>query len=200
MIQHLWLIPASGGASFAGRYVLLRVRQAPHVVLPDPSAELLRLHELYGYNAHSLVGIASEVRLWSCPETDGAVGFNDFGKVWLVPGEPLACADSQAAVADRFLRTARAKGRSVGFLAATERFAKHSRRLGLRAVKIGSAPYFDLATWAPRGDRAKKARAGVNQARRAGVQVTKVINIDERLIRETNCLRKSWLTTRRSSS
>jgi lysylphosphatidylglycerol synthetase-like protein (DUF2156 family) len=82
---------------------------------------------------------------------------------------------------------------------ASQQFAKHSSRLGLRAVKIGSAPYFDLATWAPRGDRAKKARAGVNQARRAGVRVTKVVEVDERLVRETACLRKSWLTTRRSA-
>jgi phosphatidylglycerol lysyltransferase len=71
--------------------------------------------------------------------------------------------------------------------------------LGLRAIRIGAAPYFDLATWAPRGDRAKKARAGVNQARRAGVHVNEVIEVDERLIRETACLCKSWLTTRRSA-
>src|SRR5262249_16184913 len=57
----------------------------------------------------------------------------------------------------------------------------------------------DLATWAPRGDRAKKARAGVNQARRAGVRVTEISTIDERLARETACLTKSWLTTRRSA-
>jgi phosphatidylglycerol lysyltransferase len=82
---------------------------------------------------------------------------------------------------------------------ATEQFAKQSSGLGLRAIKIGSAPYFDLATWAPRGDRAKKARAGVNQARRARVHVSEVIEVDEKLIRETACLCKSWLTTRRSA-
>jgi pimeloyl-ACP methyl ester carboxylesterase len=196
--QHLWLIAASGGAGVAGRYIQLHIRQAHRVILPDASAELLRFHQLYGYNAHSLVAIAPGVRLWSCPETEGAVGFNDFGKVWLVSGDPLASEENQATVANHFLRAASAQGRSVAFIPATERFAKHSSRLGLRAVKIGSAPYFDLTTWAPRGDRAKKVRAGVNQARRAGVEVTQVINIDEKLIRETVCLCKSWLTTRRS--
>jgi len=196
--HHLWLIPASGGAGVIGQYIRLRIRQAHRVIPPDPTTELLRLHELHGYNAHSLVAIASGVRLWSCPETDGAISFNEFGKVWLVPGEPLASADSQAALTDRFLRAASAKGRIVGFLPVSERFAKHSNQLGLRAVKIGSAPYFDLATWSPRGDRAKKARAGINQAFRAGIRVTKVISIDEKLIRETDRLCKSWLTTRRS--
>lgn len=194
----MWLIAASGGAGVASRYVRLRMRQAHRLLPPDPGVESLRLHELHGYNAHSLVGIAPGARLWSCADVEGAVVFNDFGKVWLVPGEPLSSADSQALLADRFVRTARAKGRSVGFLPATERFAKHSQSLGLRAIKIGSAPYFNLETWAPRGDRGKKARAGVNQARRAGIEVAQVIDIDKELIRETQCLCQSWLNTRRS--
>jgi pimeloyl-ACP methyl ester carboxylesterase len=199
LIHHLWLIAVSGGgAGVAGRYIHLRRRQAHHFILPDPIPKVLRLHQLYGYSAHSLVGISPGARVWSCPETEGAVVFNEVGKVWLVPGDPLASDGDQAAVADRFLRASRAQGRSVGFMPATERFAKYSGQLGLRAVKIGSVPYFDLATWAPRGDRAKKARAGVNQARRAGVQVAQVIDVDEKLIRETACLCKHWLTTRRS--
>ncbi len=196
--QHLWWI-AAGGLGVAGHYLQLRIRRAYRVVLPDPSVELLRLQQLYGYNAHALVAIAPGARLWSCRETEGAVSYNEFAKVWLVPGDPLASVENLVEVAGCFLRTAGAQGRVVGFMPATDQFAKHSSRLGLRAVKIGSAPYFDLATWAPRGDRAKKARAGVNQARRAGVRVTRVVNVDEKLIRETACLRKSWLTTRRSA-
>lgn len=196
--QHLWLLAASGGAGVAGRVIQLRMRQAHRILLPDPTSEALRLHQLYGYNAHSLVGIAPGARLWSCPETEGAVVFTDVGKVWLVPGDPLANAANQAEVTASFLRAANAAGRSVGFMPVTERFAKQSRHLGLRAIKIGSAPYFDLASWAPRGDRAKKARAGVNQANRAGVQVSEVSRIDATLIRETDCLCKSWLTTKRS--
>jgi pimeloyl-ACP methyl ester carboxylesterase len=198
LIQHRWLLPASGGAGVMGRYIHLRIRQAYRANPPDQSAELLRLHRMYGYNAHSLVGISSETRLWSCPGTEGAICFNDFGKVRLVPGDPLADADSQVALAESFLQAANEEGLTVGFLPTTERFAKHSSQLGLRAVKIGSAPYFDLATWAPRGDRAKKVRAGINHAFRAGVRVTRVFSIDEKLIRETECLCKSWLTTRRS--
>jgi hypothetical protein len=48
--QHMWLIPAGGGASVAARYLQLRIRQAHQVILPDPSARLLRLHELCGCN------------------------------------------------------------------------------------------------------------------------------------------------------
>lgn len=197
--QHLWLIVAGGGGGVAGRYLQLYIRRTQKLLLPDPTVDLLRLQHDCGYNAHALVGIAPGIRAWTSPETRGAVAYNEFGKVWLIPGDPLASAENLAAVTEGFLRKARAERRVVGFMPATEQFAKHSSSLGLRAVKIGSAPYFDLATWAPRGDRAKKARAGVNQARRAGVQVSEVREVDEKLVRETAFLCKSWLTTRRSA-
>jgi len=190
---------AGSGVGVVGRYLRLYIRHAHKLILPDPAVDLLRLYQLYGYNAHALVGIARSIRLWTSLKTEGAVAYNEFGKVWLVPGDPLASADNLVQISHSFLRKAAAEGRVVGFMPATEQFAKHSSELGLRAIKIGSAPYFDLTTWAPRGDRAKKARAGVNQARRAGVQVTEVVEVDEKLVRETACLCKSWLTTRRSA-
>ena len=195
----LWLLVAGGGGSVAGRYVQLYIRRAHKLLLPDPTVDLLRLQQVCGYNAHALVGISPGIRAWTCTETTGAVAYNEFGKVWLIPGDPLAGAEDLAKVAEGFLRKARVQRRIVGFMPATEQFAKHSSDLGLRAVRIGSAPYFDLATWAPRGDRAKKARAGVNQARRAGVRVIEIVDVDEKLVRETACLRKSWMTTRRSA-
>jgi len=197
--QHLWLIAAGSGVGVAGRYFHARMRQTHKLLLPDPTIEILRHYQLYGYNAHALVGTASGIRLWTCLETEGAIAYNDFGKVWLVPGDPLASAEDVAKVTSCFLKRARAEGCVVGFMPATAQFARNSGALGLRAVRIGSAPYFDLATWAPRGDRAKKARAGVNQARRAGVRVTEVIDVHDHLVRETACLCKSWLTTRRSA-
>jgi len=197
--QHPWLIVAGSGVGVAGRYLRLYIRHAHKLILPDPAVDLLRLYQFHGYNAHALVGISRGIRLWSSVETEGAVAYNEFGKVWLVPGDPLASEEDLVHVSESFLRAAADEERVVGFMPATEQFAKHSSELGLRAIKIGSAPYFDLTTWAPRGDRAKKARAGVNQARRAGVQVTEVVDIDDKLVRETACLCKSWLTTRRSA-
>ena len=197
--QHLWLIAAGGGVGVAGRYLQLCIRHTHNLILPDPTVDLLKLYQLHGYNAHALVGITAGIRLWTCPETGGAVAYTEIGNVWLVPGDPLTSVENLAHVSDCFLKKARAEGRVVGFMPATQQFARYSNGLGLRTIKIGSAPYFDLATWAPRGDRAKKARAGVNQARRAGVRVTEVVDADERLVRETACLCKSWLTTRRSA-
>ena len=72
---------------------------------------------------------------------------------------------------------------------------------GFRAVKVGASPYFDLQTWNPRGDSAKKLRAGVNQARRAGVEVEMIPDaIDESLKKETAKLCMDWLDSRRSAT
>ena len=190
---------AGGGVGVAGRYLQIYLRHTHKLLLPDPAIDLLKLHQSHGYNAHTLIGIASGIRVWTSREAEGAVAYNEFGKVWLVPGDPLASVENLASVSAGFLQKARMERRVVAFMPATQQFAKQSSNLGLRAVRIGSAPYFDLATWAPRGDRAKKARAGVNQARRAGVRVNEIVDIDERFRRETTCLCKSWMTTRRSA-
>jgi phosphatidylglycerol lysyltransferase len=196
-VHDLWWL-AAGGAGVAARYVRLRARplQITHFDI-DHTDALLRLQESYGYNAHSLVGIAPGARLWSCPQIEGAIAYNEFGKVWLAPGDPLASPEKTTELTRRFIKAARDQGRFVAFMPATERFARQAERVGLRALKVGAAPYFDLSTWGPRGDRAKKARAGVNQARRAGVRVTKVDRIDLALKQETAFLCQSWLKTRR---
>jgi pimeloyl-ACP methyl ester carboxylesterase len=200
-VHNLWWL-AAGSAGVAARYARLRTRTRRLAKAPDedPTDELLRLQELHGYNAHSLVGIAPGARLWSCPQVAGAITYNEFGRVWLVPGEPLAYADDVAELTRHFMTAAREHGRLVAFLPSTERFALEAVPLGLRAVKIGAAPYFDLTTWGPRGDRAKKARAGVNQARRAGVYVNRVDAIGESLIMETSLLCRSWQKARRSAT
>ena len=83
-VQHPWLIVAGGGgAGVAGRYLRLYIRHAHKLLLPDPAVELLRLYQLHGYNAHALVSITPGIRLWT--SNGGAVAYNEFGRVWLVP-------------------------------------------------------------------------------------------------------------------
>jgi pimeloyl-ACP methyl ester carboxylesterase len=115
----------------------------------------------------------------------------------LVPGDPLASKENSPELTRRFIEAAREEGRFAAFIPATERFAMQAPPLRLQAIKVAAAPYFDLTTWAPRGDRAKKARAGVNQARRAGVSVTRVGEVDQSLKDETALLCRTWLKARR---
>jgi phosphatidylglycerol lysyltransferase len=93
------------------------------------------------------------------------------------------------------LAAARAK-RIAAFVPATEHFARQAVPLGLSVLKIGAAPYFDLKTWSPRGNRGKKLRAGMNQATRAGVTVELIEDFDEEFKKETAQLCLGWLKSR----
>ncbi len=197
-VRDLWWL-AIAGSGAAARYVRLRSRaRLTQFSDREPVAmRLLTAQMEHGYNAHSLVSIAPGASVWHCPQMDGAIVYNEFGKVWLVPGDPLADPNDIGELTRRFLDAAREENRFVAFMPTTERFAKQASAVGLRAVKVGAAPYFDLTTWGPRGDRAKKARAGVNQARRAGVRVIQVDRVDETLKKETAGLCDRWLKSRR---
>ena len=191
-----WLAIAGGGA--AARYVRLRTRsRITRYSEVTPTTCLLDEQQEHGYNAHSLVSIAPGARVWHCPEVYGAIVYNEFGKVWLVPADPLTNQENVTELTRRFIAAAHEAGRLVAFMPVTERFAIQAAPLGLRVVKIGAAPYFDLTRWGPRGDRAKKARAGVNQARRAGVRIRLVDSVDQTLKDETALLCDSWLRSRR---
>ncbi len=199
-VRDLWWL-AAGGAGYGARYMKMRIETAAAARrrrrLPDPTGELLRLQTLYGYNPHSLISIAPGALLWSTPDIDGAIIYGEFGSVWLAAGDPLAPPDEAAALAKQFAAFAKKKGRVVAFVPSTAEFARQLSPRDFTAVKVGAAPYFDLKTWNPRGDSAKKLRAGVNQARRAGVQVEMIAeDIGATIKKETAQLCIHWLKTR----
>jgi lysylphosphatidylglycerol synthetase-like protein (DUF2156 family) len=159
------------------------------------------MQTLYGYNPHSLVSIAPGAQFWSTPDIDGAIIYSEFGKVWLAAGDPLTALEDRGELARQFAAVARKKGRVVAFVPASSDFAELATRNGFTAVKAGASPYFDLQTWNPRGDAAKKLRAGVNQARRAGVKIEVISGgVSDTLKQETASLCLRWLEARRAGT
>src|SRR5216683_151090 len=203
-IHDFWWLAAGGSAGYGARFMKARINAALTARrrrrLPDPTGELLRLQTLYGYNPHSLVSIAPGALLWSTPEIDGAIIYGEFGRVWLAAGDPLAPLEDMAELARQFAAFAKQKNRVVAFVPTSAEFARRTTLDGFMAVKVGASPYFDLKTWNPRGDSAKKLRAGVNQARRAGVKVQVVSTVDAKLREETARLCLRWLDTRRAGT
>src|SRR5262249_9042332 len=126
--------------------------------------------------------------------------YSEFGRVWLAAGEPLARTEDKAALAQQFAEHARRYNRVVAFVPTTTSFARSIESRDFSAVKVGAAPYFDLKTWHPRGDSAKKMRAEVNQARRAGVIVESLKHIDDGIKQEAADLCLRWLGNRRSAT
>ncbi len=204
-IHDLWWLAAGGSAGYGARYMRARINAALAARrrrrTPDPTGELLRLQTLYGYNPHSLVSIAPGAQSWSIPDIDGAIIYGEFGRVWLAAGDPLASRDEAAELAKQFAAFAKRRNRVVAFVPTTAEFARAIVPNHFTAVKVGASPYFDLPTWNPRGDSAKKLRAGVNQARRAGVEVEVIPEgVDELLKQETAQLCMRWLDSRRAAT
>ncbi|PYS84477.1 MAG: hypothetical protein DMF70_05400 [Acidobacteria bacterium] len=204
-IHDLWWLAAGGSATAGARFMKVRIEAAlaarRRSRLPDPTGELLRLQTLYGYNPHSLVSIAPGAMLWSTPDIDGAIIYGEFGRVWLAAGDPLAPLADMAELARQFAAFAKRKNRMVAFVPTTSEFAHAVAPRDFVAVKCGASPYFDLQNWNPRGDCAKKMRAGVNQARRAGVEVEMISeSVDAALKKETAQLCLRWLDMRRAAT
>src|SRR5256885_10279533 len=203
-IRELWWLAAGGSASYTARYMKARIGSAMaerrRKKIPDPTGELLRLQMLHGYNAHSLVSIAPGALLWSSPEIDGAIIYGEFGRVWLAAGDPLAPPEDMAELARQFATFAKRKDRVVAFVPTSGQFARSVWSTAFSVGKVGAAPYFDLQTWNPRGDCAKKLRAGVNQARRSGIEIETAIDLNEVFRQETADLCISWLESRRAAA
>ena len=199
-IRQLWWLAAGSGASYTARYMKTRIgfalAERRRKRLTDPTGDLLRLPMLYGYNAHSLVSIAPGAEMWSSPDIDGAIIYGEFGHVWLAAGDPLASPDEAAELARQFAAFAKRRNRVVAFVPTTAEFARRVAPRHFSAVKVGAAPYFDLQTWNPRGDCAKKMRAGINQAKRAGLGIEQVGDLSESFKRETAQLCMQWLGSR----
>ena len=173
--------------------------KSPQFFPQHQEENLLRLQKLYGYNAHSLVGISPDVSKWFDFRTQSGLTFTEHGKIRLVAGEMLGSDDNLEAAVRRFVDEARAEKKLVAFLPTTEKFARAVAPLGFEAVKIGASPYFDLPTWNPRGNKAKKMRAGVNQATRAGVAVEQAAQRNLSFCREVADLCENWSNTRRAA-
>jgi phosphatidylglycerol lysyltransferase len=134
------------------------------------------------------------------PGIDGAIIYGKFGRVWLAAGDPLARPEDIKPLTEGFITAATRARRIAAFVPATERFARVGVQIGLSAIKIGEAPYFDLANWHPRGNSAKKLRAGVNRAQRAGVGIEVIGGFDDDLRKEAADLCLNWLSHRRAET
>lgn len=193
----------AAGAGFSTLYLSLKNLRTAN--LPAPlyteveSLELLRLQSLYGYNAHSLVAVAETDRAWFDFSTQSCAAYSQHGKVRLVAGDIIASESNLAEAAAKFIAAAENQNKIPVFMPATEQFARAVVSDRMKAIKIGAAPYFDLQNWNPRGNKAKHLRAQLNQGKRAGISVEKIVNIGESLRAEIEELCQSWQTNCRAA-
>jgi lysylphosphatidylglycerol synthetase-like protein (DUF2156 family) len=138
------------------------------------SPALLDVQQLlrrYGYNTTSFLWRYPGFLFFVCHGGRGVVAYVESGVAIIAAGDPLCEPEDAAACLDEFRVWCTKQSRYCVVLPASERLAETARPLGFSALPIGASPYFDLHTYAPRGNRARKVRSAVNQARRRGIRV-----------------------------
>jgi phosphatidylglycerol lysyltransferase len=117
----------------------------------------------------------------------------------VVAGDPLCAPEDTLPVLKAFSRWAGSQYR-IALVLVSNWLVPLFKEAGYGTIEVGSDPFFDLQTWRPRGDRAKKVRSAVNLARRSGVtisayQVTegRELQLEEKL----KVCAEAWLTGQR---
>lgn len=196
----VWSVVGASGLFYLRNRWALRTQNPLPITYNNNESNLellLKWQAEQGYSEHSLVSIFPSSSTWADPNGLGAVCYLEVGNTWLSAGDPLASNENLLTVASGFVNAARKANKLIAFVPTSDRLAKFADELDLDLLPVGVSPYFDLQNWEPRGDKAKKVRSGVNQARRSGIKVepTPSHQVSEAEIAQ---LSSSWLDTRRT--
>lgn len=160
---------------------------------------LLRLVQTYGYEHQSFLSLYDGGQVWSLAEPEAAVVYRRMRKVALVTTAPLAARAHWEHVTREFLQFCAVQKLDCLMLPVGSDFAAVAQTCGMGLLRVGTCGYFRLPEWKPAGDRAKKVRAGVNQARGAGITVKlydPLSENDPQIRLEIEQLCQQWLASR----
>src|SRR4029453_6912482 len=136
---------------------------------------------------------------WVSRDPEAAVVYSRVGRVAVVAAAPLPARGGLVEGPRRFLDFCGKQKLRCLMLRAGGEYAATARSGGMALLHIGQSGYFKLPEWRPAGDRAKKVRAGVNQAARAGVRVEPydpAQRLDLRASAEIAEVCQAWVNTR----
>jgi len=160
---------------------------------------LIEMVNRHGYEHQSFVLLYGGMEVWRLQEPEAAVLYHRVGRVVLVGAAPLTARNHLREVIRRFLDHCRERNLDCLMLPLSKETADIARECGMGLLKIGESGYFKLPEWKPAGNRGKKVRAGVNQARKAGIAVERydpLSSRDNRTRAEIEELCQAWINTR----
>lgn len=148
-----------------------RARRTYEELCTYRNERLLRLVQAYGYEHQSFLSLYDGGKVWFQTEPEAAVVYRCVGKVAIVTAAPLAAREHWESVTRAFLQYCMVQNLDCLMLPVGQDFAQVAQACGMGILRVGESGFFQLPQWKPAGDRAKKVRAGVNQARGAGITV-----------------------------
>lgn len=192
----------------SGRYALVldgdwaatqRARMALGTDQEQPDPKLLEIVQRYGYEHQSFLSLYGGMKVWYASDLDAAVVYRQVRRVAIVAAAPLAARENWSEATRQFLSFCDEEKMDCLMIPIGAEFAEVARQCGLALLQIGESGYFELPGWKPAGDRGKKVRAGVNQARKAGVYIERydpLRNQNAQTRREIEQLCQNWINSR----
>lgn len=161
----------------------------------DPQLALMVAR--YGHEHQSFLLLYGAAKVWWLHDPEAAIVYQQLGRVVVITAAPLTAPEHLAEVLAQFLTFCRAQTLDCLMLPIGPLTAAAAEQCGMGLLSIGESGYFRLSDWKPAGDRGKKVRAGVNQARKVGITVTPYEPyVDLAMQREIKKLCRLWLGTR----
>ena len=164
-----------------------------------PDAKLIDFVVRYGYEHQAFVSLYGGMEVWFASAPEAAVVYRCLGNVAIVSAAPLTARENLAAATRQFLAFCKAQKLDCLMVPIGPEFATIAKECGMGLLGIGQSGYFQLPDWKPKGDKCKKVRAGVNQARGAGVSIERYdprTSDDGALRTEIEQLCQAWIGTR----
>jgi len=142
---------------------------------------------------------------WQYFQAPGLAGFIAYERhlgVALTCGGPISSPNERAGLIAAFEAYCRVEGLRPAFVGTSRVEAEGCAARGWKALKLGEEPILDAATYAPRGNRAKKVRSAQNQARKNGVTVEVIppgVRPASPLLADVVAIREAWAKARKVS-
>jgi lysylphosphatidylglycerol synthetase-like protein (DUF2156 family) len=192
---------AQGGYAIAldGDWVTMQRARIALGVRRSPDPCLFEMVRRYGYEYQSFLSLYGGMESWTSRDPEAVVIYRRVGRVAVVAAAPLAARGDLLEVTRRFLDFCSEQRLDCLMLPVGSEYAEIARSCGMALLHIGESGYFKLPEWRPAGDRAKKVRAGVNQATKAGVRVAPYDPSqcrDPRARAEIEEICQAWINTR----
>jgi phosphatidylglycerol lysyltransferase len=137
-------------------------------------AHSLGLLRRFGVNAFSGCLLYDGVVRIPLTQTDGFVGCLDSRGVLVALGEPVCAPERYGDAVREFIDLARGQRKQVAFIAVGEAFLEAAMLMDPTWLRLGEEFIYDVPTYAPRGNPAKKVRSARNRLLRTGAQVREV--------------------------
>jgi phosphatidylglycerol lysyltransferase len=156
----------------------------------------LRLVNTYGYNGLALLTLYDGWRYFEPDDIEGFVAFELHRGTAVACGDPVCAESDLPALIARFGEHCAANGWRFAFVGASARVGSVAAGLGLKAIKVGEEPFFDLAQHKIGGRAAKKARSAVNLARRTEIVVEEYTRPSPAVDGEIEDAARDWAASR----